>query len=342
MKKQAFVCLLSAAFAFLLSGCETAEGKTTNLSAVYSVTALLSLAVLVCYCFIKKKKDAWHLLLFSSVLVVNLGYVWLSVSKELSWALTANRFSYLGSVFLPLSMFMIALNTAQINYKRWVTWTLLGVGGVVFLVAASPGYLDIYYKDVTLETVNGFFTLNKVYGPLHSLYLVYLVGYFAAMIYTIIYAFRKNSTENKVYTIILSMAVFVNIGVWFIEQLVHIDFEVLSVSYVISELFLFGLNMLMAEHSRLKTQAQSDNASPASDKATGISEEKIQLYKTGLRELTKTERLIYDAYVEGKSTKEIMELLNIKENTLKFHNKNIYGKLGVSSRKQLVEFSKEV
>jgi DNA-binding CsgD family transcriptional regulator len=31
-----------------------------------------------------------------------------------------------------------------------------------------------------------------------------------------------------------------------------------------------------------------------------------------------------------------MEQLNIKENTLKFHNKNIYGKLGVSSRKQLI------
>ena len=32
-----------------------------------------------------------------------------------------------------------------------------------------------------------------------------------------------------------------------------------------------------------------------------------------------------------------MSTLNIKENTLKFHNKNLYGKLGVSSRKQLLE-----
>jgi len=32
-----------------------------------------------------------------------------------------------------------------------------------------------------------------------------------------------------------------------------------------------------------------------------------------------------------------MAELNIKENTLKFHNKNIYGKLGVSSRKELKE-----
>ena len=46
-----------------------------------------------------------------------------------------------------------------------------------------------------------------------------------------------------------------------------------------------------------------------------------------------------DLYLAGKSTKEIMAELNIKENTLKYHNKNIYSKLGVSSRKQLVSLA---
>ena len=34
-----------------------------------------------------------------------------------------------------------------------------------------------------------------------------------------------------------------------------------------------------------------------------------------------------------------MEMSGIKENTLKYHNKNIYNKLGVSSRKQLLRFA---
>ena len=42
-------------------------------------------------------------------------------------------------------------------------------------------------------------------------------------------------------------------------------------------------------------------------------------------------------FVLRMSTKDIMIELNIKENTLKFHNKNLYSKLGVSSRKQLLE-----
>ena len=64
------------------------------------------------------------------------------------------------------------------------------------------------------------------------------------------------------------------------------------------------------------------------------------MFVKGLKKLTPTEKSIYNFYLEGKSTKEIMAELNIKENTLKFHNKNLYSKLGVSSRKQLIEISK--
>ena len=42
---------------------------------------------------------------------------------------------------------------------------------------------------------------------------------------------------------------------------------------------------------------------------------------------------------EGKSAKEIADILNVRESTLKFHNHNILEKLGVSSRKQMLRFA---
>ena len=41
------------------------------------------------------------------------------------------------------------------------------------------------------------------------------------------------------------------------------------------------------------------------------------------------------------NTAQVMEHLNIKENTLKFHNKNLYSKLGVTSRKHLLEILRQ-
>ena len=55
--------------------------------------------------------------------------------------------------------------------------------------------------------------------------------------------------------------------------------------------------------------------------------------------MTPKELAIYQCYVSGMSTAQIMEQLQIKENTLKFHNKNLYGKLGVCSRKQLLRLA---
>jgi DNA-binding CsgD family transcriptional regulator len=67
--------------------------------------------------------------------------------------------------------------------------------------------------------------------------------------------------------------------------------------------------------------------------------DEYQRFCDGISLLTVTERKIFDLYVSGKSTAETAEAVGIKENTLKFHNKNIYQKLGVSSRKQLLYYA---
>lgn len=65
----------------------------------------------------------------------------------------------------------------------------------------------------------------------------------------------------------------------------------------------------------------------------------FQTFLEGIPNLTKTERRIFDGYVAGLRSREIVEQLDIKDSTLRFHNKNIYEKLGVSSLKQLQQFA---
>ncbi len=67
--------------------------------------------------------------------------------------------------------------------------------------------------------------------------------------------------------------------------------------------------------------------------------EDYEYFIGNLKTLTPTEYRIYELYLAGKSAKEIMDITGIKENTLKYHNKNIYSKLGISSRKQLLRFA---
>ena len=70
-----------------------------------------------------------------------------------------------------------------------------------------------------------------------------------------------------------------------------------------------------------------------------IKSSEYDTFKRGLKELTITERKIVQYYFEGKTVKDIQNLMDIKESTLRYHNRNIYGKLGVHSMKQLLQFA---
>ena len=322
---------------------------------VYCSAALLSLLLLIGCLTIIRKNRKWFVVLFSSVFVVNTGYSILAFSCDLQMALMANRIAYLGSVFLPLSMLIIILKVTNTSYKKFLPSFLICLSILIFLIAASPGILNIYYRSVSFEVVNGVATLKKVYGPLHPVYLIYLVGYFGTMIWVIIRSYLKKTIENTAHAIILAIAVFVNICVWFIEQIASINFEMLSISYIISELFLLGVHMVVKENQKLKELvrqiekvkrfSENENSAKTDNMPTtniNFDAQKIEMFISGVEELTSTEKIIYDCYIKRLTTKEILLMLNIKENTLKYHNKNIYGKLGVNSRKEILEIHKQI
>lgn len=342
----AFMMILLSAG--LLSGCTPIGDKTTDMSIIYLSTTVLSLVMLAGYFIFIKKKVAWFIVLFTSVLVVNIGYFMLAVSDNLNCALWANRISYLGSVFLPLSMIMIILNMSKLGYKKWLPGLLIGISVFMFLIAASPGISDIYYKSATLEKTNGVSVLNKEYGPLHSLYLFYLLGYFIFMATVAVKAVLKKKIESTAHAIILIVSVFVNICVWLLEQLVKIDFEFLSVSYIITELFLISVYLMIQNQEEVikKLSEKVLSSAKVPDKTTVNNSpefiEQCNFIIENLPRLTNSERAIYGCYLSGMSTKEVLKEMGISENTLKFHNKNLYGKLGVSSRKELLEYARAI
>ena len=347
IKTKTFSLLLTLLPLLLLSGCTRVGAKSASTIIIYVATTTLAFLLLVGYCFFIKKKEGWFYVLFASVFVVNVGYLALATADTLEIALWANRISYLGSVFLPLSMFMTILKLSNLNYKKRLPIVLTLISVITFFITATPGYLDIYYRSATLEIIDGVSVLVKDYGPLHVLYLFYLIGYFTLMTWVTLHASIKKKLESASHMIIILIAVFVNICVWLLEQLVRLDFEFLSVSYIISELFLIGAYLMIQNQEALIASLKAQTVSPLKqvEEVMRDSEEfaaHCAFIREQLPKLTPTEREIYDCYVDGLSTKDVLSKLSIKENTLKFHNKNLYSKLGVSSRKQLIEYAKAI
>ena len=130
----------------------------------------------------------------------------------------------------------------------------------------------------------------------------------------------------------------------------------LSISYIISEIFLLCVHLVMNKYQRMcSIVKQIESAQTLSDpnikldsmletpiESTIITSEQIEAFIQGLHKLTPTEHSIYDAHIARVTSKEIMASMNIKESTLKYHNRNLYGKLGVTTRKELLEVHKHI
>ena len=269
MKKLLFFAAASLPL-FALSGCGTAP-ISHGAPAIYCVAAVCALILLAGSFAITRGKDIRLMAVFACIALVNCSYLALALSRTVSEALWANRTAYLGSVFLLPAMLSIIMAVTETPKKKWLFPALLAASAVIFLVTATPGWLGIYYRSVTLDTVNGATVLRKVYGPLHRVYTVYLLGYFAAMIALILRAARKKHPDAGGQAVFLGMAVFVNIGVWLLEQVVHSEFELLAISYIISELFLLGLHLLVTEQKKKLELAVAEAVQTAPRCRTGAS-----------------------------------------------------------------------
>ena len=304
------------------------------MSVAYGIMAAISVLLLAGYWLLVRQREFWLLLLYLCVSVVNFGYFLLSLSKSLGFALMANKLAYLGSVFLSMCMFMTIIKLCGFRYQKRLPLLLLGLGLVMFGIICTTGILPWYYKDVSLTFVDGAAKLEKTYGVLHPTYLIYLLAYFAAMITCITRSHRRRIIASRKHAVLMAGIVLGNITVWLTEKFIPWDFEFLSVSYLFSEVVFLGLYWMMEDYVRIDQiplPAVADFQAPAL-------EEKVRQILLHLPEgvaLHSRELEILEAILQNKKRKDIAEALHISENTVKTHTRNLYSKLGISSRDEL-------
>ena len=327
----------------------------------YAICLIAAVGLLIAYLLMVKDKEFWLTMLYISIAVVNLGYLLISLANTVGFALFANDVAYLGSVFLSAFMFLTIVRLCGFEIKKAHVITCVSLGVVMFAIVASSPMLPLYYKSVDIEMIDGAAKLVKEYGVLHSVYLVYLLGYFAAMIGTIIHSVRKKKIGKPRFAVFIAAIVCSNIIVWLFEKFVNWEYEFLSVTYIGSELLLLAVYWMIQEYVH-KTEVPSPivkevevikeievvkEVEVIKEKQTVVvidSAQKAETINRLLsvlpegRTLTVKEIQILESIVEGKSRKEIAADNHVSENTIKTHISHVYEKFGVSSRESLMSF----
>ncbi len=319
--------------------------KNEDLSIVYGILALLSALLCLAYLLFAQKKNHMFLALFGCIATANCGYFLLAICDSIIVAKFANGLSYFGGAFSVLVMLQIIYDVCQMRRRRWLGWVLQFISAAVFALAASGDWLGLYYRSVSLENINGMTRLVKQYGPLHSIYALYLLSYIILMVTIIVYAAKGKRLVSPKYTLFLLVAVLLNVGVWLVEQLVDVDFEFLSISYIVTAVLLLLIYSMLCDYgivqpggslvsvqmlTQLNTRQVNPGALPPS------MEDMFHNFAEKAKTLSSAERRILGYYIAGHEISEIPELAFVSIHTVKKHNRSIYQKLEIASRDELM------
>ena len=144
---------------------------------------------------------------------------------------------------------------------------------------------------------------------------------------------RSKGNSQKLAGLML-VVVLGNIGMWIVEKLVPLNFEFLSVSYLMSEFVFFFVYWMLQDYIHL------DDIPPTTVViSSDLDEETVmQLVQAcpNLDLLTTKEQEVLGRIIAGQSRKQMAKELYVSENTVKTHVKHVYEKLGVSGREEIL------
>ena len=309
----------------------------------YAICLIAAVGLLIAYSAVTKKKEFWLTMLHVCVAVVNLGYLLMSLANTVEFAVIGNDVAYLGSVFLSMCMLLTIVRLCGFEIKKAHVITCVSLGVVMFAIVASSPMLPLYYKSVDIEKIDGAAKLVKEYGVLHPVYLVYLLGYFAAMIGTIVHSVRKKKIGDTKLAGFMAAIVCINIVVWLFEKMIRWEYEFLSVTYIASEFLLLIVYWMLQDYihkNDIPTYTPAEKEELAVQITEMTMEAKLAKVLTFVKEdnpLSIREREILEMVIAGKKRREIAEKMHLSENTIKTYTRTLYGKLGISCREELYE-----
>jgi len=174
-------------------------------------------------------------MLFSAILITNFGYMQLAAADTLKMAVFSNQTVYLGSSFSSFFLVMCLADLCKTKIPMWLQSVMIIYGSVMFFLASSVGYSDLYYKGIMLSHSYGISTLIKDYGPLHIIYPLYLLLTLGGGYYIIIKSFFNRKAVSYKNSILLMVSMTFTVLAYVMEKVLHLEIPLVPAAYVFSQ-----------------------------------------------------------------------------------------------------------
>ena len=207
------------------------------ITAYYIALLIISAAMLGVYFVMwHNHYDLTLSLIFVLIPIVDIGYVSLCLSEGLEAALLSNNIIYLGGCYLSLLMMITILGLCKIRPGKVFFFITFMLSTIVFCSALTSGRLGIFYRDVSFDKINGVgYLTDKVYGPMHTVFVVMTIVYTLIPLCAIIYSFINRKDISNRSLILLFINEILSVAGYFVAKVVTIPIDFVPLTYFIAQ-----------------------------------------------------------------------------------------------------------
>ncbi|WP_295858697.1 HD domain-containing phosphohydrolase [uncultured Fibrobacter sp.] len=143
-----------------------------------------------------KSVNSFYPSTFYAIMITNFGFLFQALSTNLHEALLANKIVFVGGAYLPIFLFMALVNLCHLKISNALRMLLFSISGIIYLLAITSGYSNIFYSNAELVTVNGISKIQAEFGPGYILFCLQLIGYGATYLCIILFSlFHKKNVS---------------------------------------------------------------------------------------------------------------------------------------------------
>lgn len=209
---------------------------------LYYSAFLVSMIFLVMLVIIGQRQNITNfILLFVAIMVGSLGYYSICTATSLDGAVIGNNLVYIGGVFIPILLLLSIANLCQKRIGKGLLTALITFAAIILYFVFQIRTSTIFYRKITLVSKNGVTFLDKEYGPMHTLYPIFVILCMGLGMWVLI---RSLSQKKRVsYKVIVSLFVaqVLSVGVYAGERIFHSDMEWMVFIYLLDEILILAL-----------------------------------------------------------------------------------------------------
>ena len=203
---------------------------------IYDLTVVVSLVLALIYVLIWHKHfDVNLTMIFFLIPVANIGYSFMARAGSIKEAILGSKVIYLGGCFLPLFITLAIFGICKINMPRAVRVLMFFASILSYGSVMTIGYNRWFYRAIDQDFSNGYLVLQKTYGPMHTVYYIFIIIYLIMGISVLVYSLVKRNDVSHRIILLLFIPETISIVSYFANKILNMNIELVPVTYVLAQ-----------------------------------------------------------------------------------------------------------